>query len=697
MLARLRKSGDEMRPLGRGALCAGLISLVAATVVLGTTVGIGSQDRAAAVVPPFSIATNPPMTPAFNSAIDDYAVRCTSSRTVLVTTTSSDTVSIAGTTLPGPASVSVPMVAGQGLTVTDGSSSYEIRCLPADFPSYTTSVTGTPQANGYFVGIGNYSAVFDADGVPVWWYRKDSFDTSVLPPLDSKFITPTTVAYWEPLASDLSPLNIQYGTWYLRGLDGSLLGTLGGSSFPLDPHDLQLLPNGNYLAIEDVTENCPAVPSQCVDLSSWGDSAQSAVIDPIIVELTPSDQIVWQWDTLAHIPDVAQENVNWHANLPDVFHTNSLEYDGNGGIIVSERFLDAVYRIDMATGDITWKLGGTTTPQSLSVVGDPYVAAGGALFSGQHDARLDPDGSLTVHDNGTYADRPVRGVRFTIDTSTMTATEVEQVSDARDPNPSPQMGSVQKLTGGDWVVDWGFGDYVSDLNSQGVPQLTIIYPGLFSYRSEPVTASVAAMQQGMDAMVPPVAPPVTSMLIPGNGATVTGTQLLDAGASAGTSQVQYELTGGTLNQAVVATGTPTLYGWLTYWDSTTVPNGTYTLQSVARYAGGITGTSPGISITVNNASPATSVVLPASGATVSGTKAIFDAVASPGTTQVQYELTGGTLNQAVVATGTPTLYGWLTYWDSTTVPNGTYTLQSVARYAGGITGTSPGISITVSN
>jgi hypothetical protein len=46
-------------------------------------------------------------------------------------------------------------------------------------------------------------------------------------------------------------------------------------------------------------------------------------------------------------------------------------------------------------------------------------------------------------------------------------------------------------------------------------------------------------------------------------------------------------------------------------------------------------------------------------------------------TGVQYELTGESLNDTVVATATPTIYGWLATWNSTTVANGTYTLQSV--------------------
>ena len=65
-------------------------------------------------------------------------------------------------------------------------------------------------------------------------------------------------------------------------------------------------------------------------------------------------------------------------------------------------------------------------------------------------------------------------------------------------------------------------------------------------------------------------------------------------------------------------------------------------------------------------------------------------------TKVQYELTGGTLNDAVIATATPTIFGWLAGWDTTTVPNGTYTLKSVASYAGGVAGTSPGVTVTVS-
>ncbi len=311
------------------------------------------------------------------------------------------------------------------MTISDGGASYEIRCLPTDFPDYTSTVTGTPQSNGYFLTIGQYAVVFDRDGVPVWWYK----DPAPFSPNDAKFLTPTTIAFWD------SPTE----SYELRGLDGSSQGAVGGGDVPLDVHDMQLLPNGDYLGIMYRTTNCPADPTQCIDLSSWGLSAQSSVLDPLIVELNPSNQIVWEWDTAEHV-NVAAENVNWRDQYPDVIHMNSIEYDGNGGIIFSARHLDAVYRIDMATGDITWKLGGTPTPESLSVVGDQYLDTGGQLFSGQHYARLQPDGSLTLHDNGSRANRPPRALRFTIDTSTNTATEVEQVTDPH----APELGFYRK-------------------------------------------------------------------------------------------------------------------------------------------------------------------------------------------------------------------------------------------------------------
>jgi hypothetical protein len=197
-------------------------------------------------------------------------------------------------------------------------------------------------------------------------------------------------------------------------------------------------------------------------------------------------------------------------------------------------------------------------------------------------------------------------------------------------------------------------------------------------------------------------PPTTSVLTPADGASVSGSQVVlnaSASAPAGLAKVQYELSGGPDNGTVIATATSTKYGWVGFWNATTVPNGTYTLQSVATAANGTVATSPGVTIVVDNPLPTTSVLIPAAGASVSGSQVLLDASASApaGLTKVQYELTGGSDNDTVIATGTATEYGWVGFWNASMVPNGTYTLQSVATAANGNVGTSPGVTIVVDN
>jgi uncharacterized repeat protein (TIGR01451 family) len=533
-----------------------------------------SQPLVAAASTSFSISTNPPMVPSFKASIYDYVVSCSNNATTNLVTTGSGREIIAGEVFSHGENLNVPLAVNQSIEVDHGTASYFIRCLPSDFPAYTAVVTGHPQANGYLVTIGAYVVAFDNVGVPVWWFREPN-STGSLHPNDANFINPTTISW----ASHSDP------DYQLRGLDGSLQGIVGGGAVPLNNHDMQLLPNGNYLAIQYLTRNCPADPSQCVDLSSWGLSSQATVIDCVIVEINAADQILWSWSGVDHI-NVAAENTTFRSDFPDVIHGNSIQYDGNGGIIFSARDLDAVYRIDMATGAITWKLGGTTTPQSLTMVSSKYPTN----FSGQHFARLLPNGDLTVHDNGTDV-RPPRAVELTLNLSQRTATIIQQVTDSRTPG-SICCGSAIKLSTGNWVVTWGDNDYLTELTSKGVPQITITWPGTFSYRAELLDASISALRQGMNAMVAPLSLTAAST-VPNAPASVVATPNGD-----GTGQVTFAapaangsaITGYTVTVAdaynasdpsngskFTGTGSPIAISGLnladTYWVTVTATNG----------------------------------------------------------------------------------------------------------------------------
>jgi major membrane immunogen (membrane-anchored lipoprotein) len=198
--------------------------------------------------------------------------------------------------------------------------------------------------------------------------------------------------------------------------------------------------------------------------------------------------------------------------------------------------------------------------------------------------------------------------------------------------------------------------------------------------------------------------PTTSILEPSSsGASVSGAQVVvDAAASslAGVSSVQFYLAGGSLNNTLIATGAATSYGWATYWNSRTVPDGTYTLESKVTDAAGNTAYSPAVTINVDNPAPTTSILEPSSsGASESGTQVVLDAAATSaaGISKVQFHLTGGSLNNTLIATGAATYYGWAVYWNSTTVPDGTYTLESDAYDSVGNLGVSTAVTIVVDN
>jgi len=76
----------------------------------------------------------------------------------------------------------------------------------------------------------------------------------------------------------------------------------------------------------------------------------------------------------------------------------------------------------------------------------------------------------------------------------------------------------------------------------------------------------------------------TTVVYPSKGAVLTGVQALDATASDITpvTRVQFYLSGGALRgSSLIATASLTYDGWLGDWDSASVPNGKYRLQSVA--------------------------------------------------------------------------------------------------------------------
>ncbi len=256
-----------------------------------------------------------------------------------------------------------------------------------------------------------------------------------------------------------------------------------------------------------------------------------------------------------------------------------------------------------------------------------------------------------------------------------------------------------------WQVSTDGGSTFSPVSGATSDTLTVSSVTLsengYEYEAVFTNGSGSATTNPATLTVTPPPPPTTNVNIPSNGATVSGDVWLGAGAQSvvGVKSVIFEVSGGSVSDFVVGTGGDTAVGWLAAWDTTDVANGTYTLNSVATDNNGNAATSLGVTITVDNRPLHTEVLVPSSGATLNGSGAVLDAFAAgtSAVTGVQFEVTGGSLSGHVVGTAGATIYGWIALWDTNTVPNGSYTLQSVATETGGTTATSPGITVTVNN
>ena len=476
------------------------ISTLAIAGFLATTAGSDVAPRPRQVN--FSI---PGLFPGYGPHIHDYAVRCDDAPvTVNAHVSEPWQMSIgSGASHAGDFSETVPLSAGLAFTITvrkAGSPQphrYHVRCLPSDFPTYTFTRYG-PVSPDYFAADtgfapveNRYAMIFDSHGVPIWWYRA---------PVVGPRVLPSGNVLWF-----LS--NGQSSHYEIRSLDGSLVRTLNtANGGAVNTHDLQLLGNGDYLIGAHIRKHH-------VDTSAYGGSSDADVRDGELQEVSPEGQLLWDWKSEDHI-SLAETGRWWpyvikHGSAGgyyDIVHWNSIEPHGNS-VIASFRHLDAVYKISKSTGAIAWKLGGTTTPQSLAVGGDPEAYT----FGGQHDARLVSDRTLSVLDNRTGLDDPKpRAVRYRIDQAAGTATLVQSISDPEIPF-SYCCGSARLLPNQNWLIDWGqetlqgtgsIGGYKPD----GERTFLLTFDSTFSYRAQPVPTGVLSAQdlrQGMNAMCSP--------------------------------------------------------------------------------------------------------------------------------------------------------------------------------------------------
>lgn len=478
--------------------------------MLSAVVGLLALGAAQAAAQPV-IRVDPALAPAFDPSIHNYVTRCgaTGSVNVYVRAAGTPTAVDGAAARLGIFDTSVPLSSGQGFQITTGSGSqaqsYEIRCLPSDFPQYSSQRFGPTQAAYYLVTPSvsydgestPYVAMFDSDGVPVWWYREPDgipMDAALDPDGDLSWaVEDSILAFGGP-----DEVHVE-----VHGLDGTLLNTLNTDGSPTDIHEALPLDNGDFL-IDTY------IPQTGVDLSSIGGTTDGQVLTAGFQEIRPDGSVAFSWSAAGKLTP-AESEAWWLIRLRypgmtglfwDWDHINSIQpYDD--GYLVSLRDTNAIYYIRASDGSIVWKLGGTTTPQSLTILDDPDSAHD---FGAQHDVRAWPDGTVSVHDNGGGQDRPPRVVRFHIDAAAGTATLIQTLSDPLNTTPSQTSGSDRLMPGGDWTIAWGGTPYVDEITPSNQVVFRLRFePPIFTYRAVPILPgqiTPAQLQTAMDTMHP---------------------------------------------------------------------------------------------------------------------------------------------------------------------------------------------------
>jgi hypothetical protein len=244
-----------------------------------------------------------------------------------------------------------------------------------------------------------------------------------------------------------------------------------GNGYEADLHDFQIA-SGNvaYLTVYNAM--------RC-DLSSVGGVRNGVIVDTAVQQVDMKTGLVrWEWHSLDHV-GVAES----HAPVPttaipwDSFHLNSIDVEPDGNLLLSGRSTWAAYQVQAGSGSILWRLGGTNSS---------FTMGHGTETAWQHDARLQPDGTITLFDDGSNPriHYQSRGIRVALDTTSHRARLLASYPHPSGPLLADSQGNMQTLPDGNALIGWGAIPSVTEIDKGGRALLDAHMPaGFSSYRA----------------------------------------------------------------------------------------------------------------------------------------------------------------------------------------------------------------------
>ena len=233
-----------------------------------------------------------------------------------------------------------------------------------------------------------------------------------------------------------------------------------GNGYHADLHVIRITPQGTaWIDMFDPIH---------MNLSSAHGETNGVLSDSVVQEIDiKTGLVMWEWHALGHIALSESNNPAPKADYPwDYVHINSIapgpvgQAVGVGGaganppseVLLSSRNTWTLYNIDLHTGAIEWRLGGSHSSFKLGP---------GVRFYWQHDAELQPGGLISVFDNGSDPpkEKQSRGLLLKPDLANHTVTLVKQFTNPTKTLLASSQGDLLNLsgegTGGNWLMGYG--------------------------------------------------------------------------------------------------------------------------------------------------------------------------------------------------------------------------------------------------
>ncbi|MCB2198956.1 aryl-sulfate sulfotransferase [bacterium] len=344
------------------------------------------------------------------------------------------------------------------LMVSSSSSSGQIApvSLPSDFFTYTITGNGEVAEGYYYFDMrvnnrdtgqtSNYMVTMDEEGDVLYYLRGGD----------------TVVADFEPFE------NVNKFVWtlgpgnntemiYIMDDTYTLIDSLNSfNDLDIDGHEILLMDDGSMWT--EYWRDYEIDMSEVVE----GGLEDAIIRSHVILHLDEDQNIIWEWDSYNHLDELPLLDTDDLESLTgeefEHLHTNSIEVDTDGNILLSNRRMSEVIKVKYGAGDgyedgdVMWRFGGGSGNQFTLI--DDIEPEG---FRSQHDVRRLPNGNITVYDNGNYHETPTSYAReYAVDEENLTATLVWSYVH-EPPIYSRATGSARRLGNGNTLINWGIG------------------------------------------------------------------------------------------------------------------------------------------------------------------------------------------------------------------------------------------------